>query len=409
MKIALVLGAFPTISETFIVNQITDLIDKGHEVSIFAFQKNNCEVIHQGVLEYNLLEKTVYFQEIQISKFGRYFDFLKFIVLNRKHINFFKIIQIFNFQRHGKKAINLRNYTKFKWILNHASFDIIHVHFGTNATYIAQMKALGYFANTRFITSFHGYDISPHLMNTYPKKYELLLQEVDLITANTKYTKSLIQNLTNSHKIEILPVGLDTGKFKKNRFNKNQDFTMLFIGRLIELKGPHLTVEILNSLVKRGHKNIKLIIVGEGELKDLLVELIGNYNLQEKVKLTGALSQESIIELMETADVFLLPGIYDKNGRAETQGLVIQEAQSMELPVIISDVGGMKFGLIDRKTGFVVKEKDIEDFSNKIELLIENESLRTEMGRKARKFVVANYDSKMLGERLEKLYYQKHL
>lgn len=404
MKIAFVLGAFPTISETFIVNQITDLIDKGHEVSIFAYHQNNCEEIHQKILDYNLLRKIVYFNEIQISKTGRYIDFFKFLILNRKHINFYRIAKVFDFRKHGKKAFSLRNYTGFKWILDFAPFDIIHVHFGTVAVNIADMRKMGYFANTGFITSFHGCDISPNLMSTYPETYEILFEEVDLITANTKYTESLLKRLTTSQKISILPVGIDTYKFKKNRNNKNEDFTILFVGRLIELKGPHFVVEILNLLFQRGIQNIKLLIVGEGELKDQLEKSIENYNLQKKVELTGALSQERIIELMETSDVFLLPGIYDKSGRAETQGLVIQEAQAMELPVIVSDVGGMKYGLIEGKTGFVVKEKDIMAFADKIELLIKDEALRTEMGRKGRKFVVANYDSKILGTRLEKFY-----
>lgn len=404
MKIGFVLGTFPTISETFIVNQITDLIDKGHEVSIFAFQQNNCDVIHQKILDYNLLEKTFYSKDIQISKSARYFDFLRFLISNRRHVNFYKIAKLFDYSKHGKKALNLRNYTRFKWILDYAPFDIIHVHFGTIAPYIAEMKTMGYFANTGFVTSFHGCDVSPYLMHTYPKNYEILFQEVDLITANTKYTETLLHQLTTSQKVEILPVGLDTGKFKKMGIKKEDNFTILFVGRLIELKGSHMAIEILNLLFQKGRQNIKLKIVGEGELKHQLEESIENYDLQEKVELTGALSQERIIELMETADVFLLPGIYDKTGRAETQGLVIQEAQAMELPVIVSDVGGMKYGLIDGETGFVVKENDIEGFADKIELLIEDEALRTEMGRKGREYVVANFDSKILGLSLGKLY-----
>jgi len=404
LKIAIILNSFPVISETFIVNQITDLMDKGHEVSIFAFQHNKCEVIHQRILDYRLLEKTVYSQGIKISRYGRYFSFFKFLISNRRDFNFTKITNHFEFRKRGIKTLNLSNYTRFKWILDSSPFDIIHVHFGTIAPYIAEMKTMGYFANTCFVTSFHGYDVSPHLMFKYPQTYEILFQEVDLITVNTKYTESLLHQLTSPEKIKVLPVGLDTSNFKKNIIHINKDFTILFVGRLIEFKGPHLAIEILNLLVQRGFGNIKLIIIGNGELKDQLEEIIKNYNLQEKVELTGALSQERIIELMETAHVFLLPGIYDKNGRAETQGLVIQEAQAMELPVIVSDVGGMKYGLIDGKTGFVIKEKDIEAFADKIELLIDDEALRIEMGQKGRQFVVENYDSKILGTRLEKFY-----
>ena len=57
MKIAFVVGNFPVISETFILNQITGLIDMGHEVDIFSFSRGDTEVIHPDVRKYRLLEK----------------------------------------------------------------------------------------------------------------------------------------------------------------------------------------------------------------------------------------------------------------------------------------------------------------------------------------------------------------
>jgi colanic acid/amylovoran biosynthesis glycosyltransferase len=107
---------------------------------------------------------------------------------------------------------------------------------------------------------------------------------------------------------------------------------------------------------------------------------------------------------MNAADLFLFPGIIDKNGRCEAQGLVVQEAQAMKLPVIVSNVGGMKEGIVDNKTGFVVKENDINGFVEKLEFLINNSNKKEAMGEAARAFVVKNYDSTILGEQLLYLY-----
>jgi colanic acid/amylovoran biosynthesis glycosyltransferase len=404
LKISIILNSFPTITETFIVNQITDLIDKGHEVKIFAFHKNSTEGLHQDIIDYNLIEKTTYFHDTYVSKYSRYFLFFRFLILNKNQINFKLMSSLFNFSIHGRKALNLRNYTRFKWILDYAPFDIIHVHFGTNATYIAEMKTMGYFSSVGFVTSFHGYDISPHLLSKYLEFYKILFNEVNLVTVNTKYTQSLLNQITSFKKVEILPVGLNTRKFKKLGVKKDKHFTILFVGRLIELKGPHLAIEIFNALISRGYQDIRLKIVGEGNLRSQLQNTIRQYDLKEKVSLTGPLVQDQVIKHMETSDILILPGIYDKTGRAETQGLVIQEAQAMELPVIVSDVGGMKYGLLDGQTGFIVKERDIEGFADKIEILMINETLKIDMGRKGRQFVMENYDSKRLGMKLEKLY-----
>jgi colanic acid/amylovoran biosynthesis glycosyltransferase len=166
-------------------------------------------------------------------------------------------------------------------------------------------------------------------------------------------------------------------------------------------------VEILNDLVNiKGYLDIELIIVGEGEYREKVVEAITKYKLNTYVKLLGALTQEEVVEQMTISDVFLLPGISEPmTNRAETQGLVIQEAQSMELPVLVSDAGGMKYGVVDNETGFVIKENDIEEFSNKIELLYNNFDLKEKMGVNARKFVTENYDINVLGAKLEQQFH----
>ena len=71
----------------------------------------------------------------------------------------------------------------------------------------------------------------------------------------------------------------------------------------------------------------------------------------------------------------------------------------MELPVIVLDAGGMKYGVKDGETGFVAKEGDINAFANKIELLVLNPELRREMGKKERIIACKNYDSRVLGNK----------
>lgn len=394
MKIAIVVGSFPVVSETFIVNQITDLIDRGHQVLIFAYKKNTLDVTHQKIIDYKLLEKVHYAKAVSLPLSSRYIAFFRFLIKNKKHIDY----------RRLTRSFHLKTYEKFKWILDKAPFDIIHVHFGNIAIHIAEMRKWGYLKNTGFVTSFHGADISPHLISENPNFYNDLIREVDLITVNSKYTRTLLQKVSSTEKVKILPVGLDSSFFIKNNNSSSGNFTVLFVGRLIALKGPNIAIQIINKLVKKGYRKIKLVVVGEGELETQLQEMLTNHDLNENVQLRGFLSQENIVELMDNSDIFLFPGIFDKNGRVETQGLVLQEAQSMELPVIISDVGGMKYGVIDGETGFVVKEKDINAFTDKIEFFINNEDKRKEMGEKARLFVVENFDSKVLGEKLVKAY-----
>ncbi|MAC63391.1 MAG: hypothetical protein CMP12_20380 [Zunongwangia sp.] len=403
LRIAFIVQSFPSVSETFVVNQIINLIDEGYDVTIFSFNKNTNSIIHKNILDYKLIDQTIYWEETKISKIGRFIEFLTFLLKNHEHISFRKIFRIFNFKKYGKKALNLRNYTRYRWIVKNASFDIFHAHFGPSGKYVAEMKSFGFFSDAKFITSFHGYDINPKFLDKYVYLYQELFDEVDLLTVNSFYTKTLLERIAQGNKIEILPVGLNTQYFKKNNFKENEKLNILFVGRLIPLKAPDLLVKIAENLIGNGNL-INVNIIGEGEMFSQLEEYINQKSLEDSIKLRGALAQNNVLDYMDKSDLFVFPGIHDKHGRAETQGLVLQEAQAMELPVIVSDVGGMKYGMINDITGFVVEEKNIAGFVDKIELLIADKELRKEMGKQGRKFVLSNYDSKVLGNKLTALY-----
>lgn len=407
LKIGVFVWSFPTTSETFIVNQICDLLDRGHQVIIFAFRKGDGKVLHKRIIEYDLLSKCFFLEEISTSRILRYYDFSKFILKYHHFLDFGKMLEIFNFRKYGKKALNLRNFLKYKWILAHGDFDIFHVHFGPNALYVTTMKEFGFYTKTKLIVTFHGYDLAPAEMEKNRHKYRSLFKSVDSITVNTPYLYTLLRLVTEKN-AEVLPVGLNISSFQKieNEGERTNKFNILFVGRLIKLKGVLLAVEIAKKLIQMGKKDIFLTIIGEGKLKDALLQKIKSLKLESHVILKGALPQEEVIREMGIADVFLLPGIYDSNGRAESQGLVVQEAQAMELPVVVSDVGGMKYGLKDGETGFVVEAKNIEAFAEKIQILMDDSELRIRMGRKGREFVSKKYDSKFLGNQLEKVYYR---
>ncbi|QYA24027.1 colanic acid biosynthesis glycosyltransferase WcaL [Gramella sp. MT6] len=406
LKIAFIVSHFPVISQTFIYNQIADLIERGHEVKIYALD-HNCEAIrHQNIKDYNL-EALTTFKEIKRSTNWEAFSLL--LRTTRSNIRYFnpkKFIQKFRFFSYQTKNFDLQFFNENFWILKDQNFDIIHAHFGESGMFVADLKRAGFFSKAKFVTTFHGYDLNPSKLHILKERYAKLFREVDLMTVNSSYSKSLLEQLFNKKEIQILPVGLNTKKFKKEAERSRNLFQILFVGRLIELKAPLLALQIIPLLIAKGINDFKLILAGDGELEEEINEYIIKNNLESFVECIGAVSQEKVVQLMNDADVFILPGVYDREGRAETQGLVIQEAQSMELPVLISDAGGMKYGVVDGKTGFVIKENDLNEFANKLEILQNDNILRREMGKEGRAYVKKNFDSRVLGDRLEKVYFQ---
>lgn len=405
--IAFVVGTFPVLSETFIVNQIVDQIDRGNKVTILAFERNNNIVPHDIIEEYKLLDRCVFFENMPKNPLSRLSKAIR-ILSSSRNKKWTVIFNCLNAFKHRSYAFRLTQLFRAQWFLERRDFDLIHVHFGTNAIPIANLIHEGIIPRIPMLVTFHGFDLSPNRLNEFSEKYRNVFRYSKGFTVNTLYTRELLEQIYLGSNVEVLPVGLDTLKFKMTdlRDKNNRDTTLLFCGRLIKWKAPDKAIDIFNELKKNNnYSKLKLVIIGDGPLMALLKSRVDQFKLKDNVDFKGALSQDEIINEMIRADIFLYPGIEDpETKRAENQGLVIQEAQSMQLPVVISDAGGMKEGIIPNESGYMVQQDNFDQYLVVLKKLIDDPELRLEMGQKGRKFVVQNYDSKFLGDKLNSIY-----
>ncbi len=402
LNIAFFVQSFPAISEIWITNQIIALLEDGHHVDIYAQFKADDVKIHQKVLDYDLLSKTTYLDSFPKRRFPKLKLFFCKLVKNPFLRNFKLSYYYLNYLLFCKKSkISFYNTIHF---LDKPEYDIAHAHYGFNGKYALLLKENGLLKKAKLVTSFHGFDF-----NVPQGFYDDLFNNGHLFFVNSNYSTSKLLALGCSEKkITKLSVGLQTDYFiKKDQhlLQPEKKFTLLFVGRFVEFKSPHTFIEICKSL---SEKNIafEAKMIGDGELRESVFSLIQKYNLESKVFLFGKQTQEEIKTHFSNSDVFVLTGVVDSHGIAETQGLVIQEAQAMELPVIVSDVGGMKEGIVENESGYAIKSNDIEGFVKKIIYLQANDEVRKEMGRKGRAFVDENYNIQKLNEKMVAFYHE---
>lgn len=408
LNVLIVTGTFPSISETFIVNQVIYLIKSGYLVSIYSYNKGDLNNLHGNIGDNRLLEKTTFHKIMPASRKLRLVELGKWIIFNFSKIKWERFIKVLIKKESLKRESFLELFYESRFfLLKNSNYDLIHAHFGSVAKRIAVLKGHDVI-DVKLISTFHGADLVPKFISKYRVEYEELFAFSDAITVNTIYTRDLLGKVsTNLNNLYILPVGLDTQFFKSNHNLKRRtsnDFTILFCGRLISLKAPDKALRIFKKVMTESSLSVKLNIIGIGPMLENLKLLSEELELSKHINFLGALKIEEVRDQMNNADLLLMPGTYDQFERAETQGLVIQEAQAMNLPVIVSDAGGMKYGLIDGKTGYVCTENKIEDFKNKIIYLLENKEVRKLMGEKGRVFVIENYDSEILGVKLRNIY-----
>ncbi len=131
----------------------------------------------------------------------------------------------------------------------------------------------------------------------------------------------------------------------KSKFAQPDEKLVLYVGRLVHEKGVSNLVEAIRFLREL---NIKVIIVGEGYLKEELIRRVKELGVSEKVYITGFLDSETIRGLFRTSDVCVIPSIY------EPFGIVALEAMTAGVPIVTSGSGGLGEILQHEKTATFV-------------------------------------------------------
>jgi glycosyltransferase involved in cell wall biosynthesis len=174
--------------------------------------------------------------------------------------------------------------------------------------------------------------------------------------------------LTN--KFELVYWGVDLKKFFP--LNKKGDF-VLFVGRLSERKGLSVLLNAFKNL------NEKLLIVGDGDLKQWIKKFIKKNGLNERIKLIEWLAHDKIIELYQQCNLLILPSNYDGFG------LVGLEAMACGKPVIASTATGISEIIENGFNGFIFRKGNSIDLKEKIELILNDSFLMKKLSKNARK------------------------
>ncbi len=397
MNIAIISWKFPVTSETFIIDHIIGLIDIGHNVKIFAFEKETLNIIHKEITEYNLLDKTRYVV-FPKSKIERSIKGFKIIIkyLFKKPLIIIRCLNIFEYKHN---AINLAVLFKVSPFLDD-KFDIIHCHFMAIGKEFLILKDI---LKTKFITTIHGDDEGISIKKS-ELSLKILFKKADLLLPVSEYCrKELIEMGGDPEKIKVHHMGVKLDDIPKKQSGFSGKINLLSVARLTEKKGFEYSIKAVAKSIKK-HPNIIYKIIGDGTLKDELQSLLKNLKVEDKIKLLGAKSRNEVIKELGQANIFILSSITDSCGVREGIPVSLIEAQGAELPVLSTFHSGIPELIIDKESGFLVQEKDVDTLSEKLNILIEHPELWDKMGKFGRKYVEEHFDNRKLMQKLENIY-----
>ena len=241
---------------------------------------------------------------------------------------------------------------------------------------------------------------------------------VDKIIANSLYMKKYIKKINhNCSEIEIIRNVVDDKIFYPNNevgvtqreelsipLNK---FVILCVARLVKRKGVKYPLMALVELLKKD-KDFILIYIGEGEEKETLYNLISKYHLEDNVKILGHVSSNRIGKIYNMADVVVVPSITHK-GLEEPLGITALEAMATGIPVIASEIGGLKEIIKNGYNGILIPEKDYIAIAKAIFTLKESTELRKKVVETGLNDIMEYYiPIKVAGRLLKMFLYREH-
>lgn len=211
---------------------------------------------------------------------------------------------------------------------------------------------------------------------------------------NQELREHEVEKIAPSSQMWVIPSGVAIDDFTKLNRPSNDSTVLGYVGRLADIKGP---LDLLEAFLKvrRAHGDAKLLVVGDGPLREQIELVIAQNQLQQSVTLVGW--QQDVRPYLEQMDMLVVPS------HNEGMGRVVVEAMAAGLPVVATAVGGLLDLVQEGRNGRLCPTKDPERLAETIVSLIENPQQRAEMGEFGKQFA-RSFSDKVMFQRLNQLY-----
>jgi len=294
------------------------------------------------------------------------------------------------------------------------SYDVIHLHYpffgGAEIIYfldkIKDLKLLVTYHMDVVGVGFMAKFFNWHTHNVLPR----ILDRADkiIVTSYEYARKSNLKErlLAEPDKFIDIPCGVNHLLFKPRYKDKSiigqydlyNKKIILFVGALDKahyFKGINVLIQAVNKL--SGSDDFRVLIVGDGELRETYQGMVSNLGLNRKIIFLGFVADNLLPKFYNLADIFVLPSI----DKSEAFGVVSLEAMASGVPVVSSDLAGVRSVIGKREAGVLVKPGDVDKLANTLKYLLDNPTECQQMGKIGREKVLKEYTWDKIGYRLD--------
>ncbi len=423
-EIAYILKGYPRLSEVFITNEIYLLEQMGLRLRIFVIKKANeakCHPVVQKIkapvtylpkmtsltqtpfgqwLGQNLPAVLPAHRELLKARPARYLKTLSKAL--------WRSLRFRSGRWRGPKKVFIKEFLQAGFIAFHlleaGNVRHLHAHFCHGSTTVAMF--VSELSGLPFSFTAHAKDIYLPALNP-GKLLQLKMQKARFVATCTGANRDHLQKISrNGTPIFAIRHGLDVGHFAPVKRDKSlhAPLMILAVGRFVKKKGFVFLVQACKLLKDRGLSFTCHIIGEPDEQSRLIQKMITEYDLSGIVRVHNGMTQAELREFYQQADIFALPCRVMENGDRDGIPNVLAEAMAMEMPVISTAISGIPELITHGEDGFLIPEKDPYALAKALEFLLENRSLREQLGKAARRKILRIFDSATTTEMLKEVF-----
>ncbi len=383
-RVVMVVGGFPTVSETFIVSKFLGLLDHGFDMHVLCSGFDPTLVGRFPGLASRLEGRVHVVPRFtgKIRDYGSVAGFLASSAARQPHLTTRSVSG--GFRRRGLRGAAL---TYLDAPLLELRPDVVHFEFGSSARGRMHLKDV---LGCKVSVSFRGHDLNFVGLDD-PHHYDEVFARADRIhfLGRDLWRRALRRGCPPDAPHTFIPPAIDAASLDPGALRRHGSapghLRLLSIARLAWAKGHEDLLQATRILLDRGVQ-VHLRIVGDGPHRDAVAFCRRELQLTEHVDLVGNLAPAEVVSECARADVFVHTSISEGFCNA------VLEAQAMELPVVCTDADGLPENVEHGRTGFVVPRRDPKSVADRIALLAGDNDLRARMGSAGRARVLERFN-----------------
>lgn len=384
MNVLYYLFSYPKLSESFVLNEIVELTEQGHNVAVFSIKDSGAEIKHD---EYNQMDVPVHYADIP-----SYSDVTDLI--SRKTLSPRVVRRRLSELRHPRRmALQLHLGKQCSEYIEDLDFDvdIIHGHFAI-LTKMGAVRAAAYHRIPCTVTC-HAYDLYTD------ERYPPVLRSVDRIVTISEYNRSYIEDKMGvSTPVNVVRAGIRPEKFEPS--DGKVDRRIVTVARFSEKKGLEYAVDAVAEVAKN-YPDVEYHMIGSGDREEKIRTKIDEHGLEDTVKILGNVTDERLVKELDEAEIFLLPCVVAENGDRDGIPVSLMEAMAMKTVPVSTRVSGIPELIDHRRNGMLAEPRNVTELVEMVEHILDRPEERRVMGRDARekvehKFNVHNETKKLV-------------